>query len=128
MVADISDVHQGVLEELPLDREVVVLNVAVAGVARDPGDVVGGWIEACDQAARKSLLNRCIAAWYRAAGRNDLRGQWCGAMVGWCRRILRHSGELSLRSVDGQDVARAGARVVHKPEAESSTNGNRRYR
>ncbi len=45
VVADVGDVEEGVLGELLLHAEEVALDVAVASVAGDPGNVVGCFVE-----------------------------------------------------------------------------------
>ena len=78
VVADIGDVEQGVLGELLLHAEEVALDVAVAGVLGDPGDVVGGWVEGGDQADGIALIGGGVAAWSRGASGDDLGGQRLG--------------------------------------------------
>jgi hypothetical protein len=62
VVADVGDVDEGVLGELLLDAEEVALDVAVAGVLGDPGDVVGGRVEGGDEAGGDPWLGGGVAA------------------------------------------------------------------
>ena len=122
VIADIRDVHQRVLRQLLLPAQEIALHVAVRPVLRNPRDVVRRWIERCHQPRRISLARRREAARLRRSGRDDLRRQRSRALVGRVRSRLRHYGKLRLRRVDGQNIARARARVVYVPCAETAAN------
>ncbi len=96
MVADVGDVEEGVLGELLLHAEEVALDVAVAGVLGNPGDVVGGRVEGGGDAGGEALVGGDVAA---CGGSAD------GAVVGGGGRLLGDGDELGLRGVDGEDVA-----------------------
>ena len=53
---------------------------------------------------------------------DDLGGKRRGAVVGGGRGDLGDGGELRLRRVDAEDIARAGAGVVDVADAESATD------
>jgi hypothetical protein len=88
----------------------------------DVGDVVGRRVEAGDQAAGVALVGGGVAGGRGGTGAMICAGsgveQWL-VVVG-CD--LGDRGELRLRCVDGQDVARAGARVVRIADAEAAAD------
>jgi len=95
VVADVGDVEERVLCELLLHAEEVALDVAVAGVAGDPGDVVGCLVEGGGDVVGEALIGCDVAA---CCGATD------GAVVGSAWGFLGNGGELRLRRVNGQDV------------------------
>ncbi len=114
MVADVGDVEESVLGELLLHAEEVALDVAVAGVFGNPGDVVCGGIEGGGDAVGESLVGGDVAGCSSSADRAVVGGGW---------RLLRDGDELSLRGVDGEDIAGAGAGVVDVAGAVSAADG-----
>ncbi len=121
VVAHICHVKQSVLCQLTLHAEEKVLNVAVAAVFGNPGDVVGGRVEGSDQPGWESLIRGDIATWCRSANGDDLRRNRV-ADVRCCWSRLWNSGELCLRGIDAGDIARAGTRVVDVAGAEATAN------
>jgi len=100
-----------------LHAEEVALDVAVAGVAGDVGDVVGGWVEGGGDVGGEALDGCDVAAGCGAAD---------GAEVGGAGLWLRDGDELCLRRVDGEDVAGSGAGVVDVAGAVAGADGGMR--
>ena len=124
VVADIGDVDQAVLRELPLHRKIVILHIAIAPILGHPGNVIGGGIEAGHQSRWEALGRGRVAAFRCRSRGDDLGGERRGAVIGGGWRDLADGGKLRLRGVDGENVAGACARVVHIACAKSAADGH----
>ena len=121
MIADVGDVEQGVLGQGALDAEEVALDIAVFGVFGNIGDVVGGGVEAGNEAARVPLVRSGVARRCRGADSDDLGRKRSRAVVGGRRGVLSDRSELRLWRIDAQDIAGASTGVVCIAYAESAT-------